>query len=91
MHTEHITFKKRQLASLRDVETIDEERAKNIARLESEIRALEGNPDEPNQKELLELRAALAAAQASIADLVKRHKAELAALTAKATKPANKK
>lgn len=60
MSTELITFKHRQIASLR--ESDDALAAGSIARLESEIRALEGTSDDPRDGEILRLRADLTAA-----------------------------
>jgi hypothetical protein len=56
MNPELLSFKKRQLASLKDCEVIDDARAANIARVESEIRTIEGNPDDPRDGEISRLR-----------------------------------
>ncbi len=77
-HEDQIALKRRQIHSLKDVEVIDEARAANIAKLESELRALEGNADDPRdgkivalEKRVAELEAG-APATALPADLVEK-------------------
>jgi uncharacterized protein YdcH (DUF465 family) len=82
-----IEFKRKQLATLKAREEQCESTVAAIAGIESEIRGLEGTPDNPQDAELVELRARVTELRDDLTNEREKHaitRDKLAAVTVKA-------